>query len=93
MRTTDRRQTISVWACIFLSFELLWEINVLSVWLLVRIVVVVFVVKFVDQRVGVCMCVQPTVDKLDRCGHAFSLSFELLWENRCLSFVCLVCRC
>ena len=77
----------------FLSFELLWEINVLSLWLLVRIVVVVIADKLVDQRVGVCMCVQPIVDKLDRCGHAFFLSFELLWDNRCLSFVSLVCRC
>ena len=77
----------------FLSFELLWEIHVLSLWLLVRIVVVAIVDKRVDQRVGVCMCVQTIVDKLDRCGHVFSLSFELLWENRCLSFVCLVCRC
>ena len=45
-----------------------------SLSLLIRIVVVVvFVDKLGDQRVGVCMCVQPFVDKLDLCGHAFSL--------------------
>ena len=60
--------------------------------LLVRIVVVVFlfVDKLGDQRVGVCMCVRPIVDKLVLCGHAFFLSFELLWEIHCLSLLLLV---
>ena len=26
------------------------------------------------------MCVLPTVDKLDPCGHTFSMAFELLWK-------------
>ena len=36
----------------------------LCLFLLVRIVVVVIVDQLVDQRVWVCMCVQPIVDKL-----------------------------
>ena len=36
------------------------------------------------------MCVQPIVDKLDLCGHAFSLSFELSCDIRFPSLSLLV---
>ena len=92
----------SVWACdspvvcviVGKSFSV---VCLLCLCLLVRIVVVVTVDKLADQRVWVCMCVQPIVDKLvdQRVSACLRFPYDravfLETDDVCLCCSCCLC--